>query len=288
MERFCIIANQSKEAAYQTGEQIAAYLKEQGKEVIFAAWNKEENGRYSTDASALPKDIQAAVVLGGDGTILQAAKDLLKTGIPILGINMGTLGFLAETELSEITKTFQDLFSERYEIDERMMLSVRIVRQGKKVSKQEEIFYALNDAVVTRSGFSRLIGVGTYVNGAFVNDYRGDGVIVSTPTGSTGYNLSAGGPVVVPKAELIMITPICPHTLNARSIVVSSKDEVEIKVRQSKKTQQEEAILTIDGITSVHLGAKDTIFVKRAEDTTKLIRLEEKNFFDILRAKIGS
>ena len=284
MERFCIIANQSKEAAYQIGAQIATYLHEQGKQAIFAPWKTGKEGYY-TDVSALPQNIEAAVVLGGDGTILQAAKDLLQTGIPIIGINMGTLGFLAETELSEVDKTFQALFSEQYEIDERMMLSVQILREKEEIFSNQ--FYALNDAVITRSGFSRLIAVGTYVNGALINDYRGDGVIISTPTGSTGYNLSAGGPVVVPKAQLIVITPICPHTLNTRSIVVSSKDEVEIRIRQSKKTQQEEAILTIDGITPIHLSADDTIFIERAKYTTKLIRLKEKNFFNILRTKIG-
>lgn len=287
MERFCIIINRSKETAYETACQIAEYLKQQGRQAVLVDCIQEANGQCRTDAAMFPPGIEAAVVLGGDGTILQAAHDLLNTKIPILGINMGTLGFLAETELSEVKQAFEALFTGCYEVEERMMLSVRILRNEQECILESPLC-ALNDAVITRTGFSRLIGVGIFVNGALVNDYRGDGVILATPTGSTGYNLSAGGPVVTPKAELILITPICPHTLNARSIVVSSEDEVEIRIRESKKTQEEEAILTVDGMTSVRLHAKDRIFVRRFEGYAKLIRFKEKNFFDILRTKIGS
>lgn len=294
MDQFCIIANRSKEETFETSKWIMEYLKLHGKYAVLAQAAEEDKPCCYTDASKLSKEIQCAVVLGGDGTILQAAHDLLETNIPILGINMGTLGFLAEMELQEVEKVFQALFKDKYTIEERMMLDVSIlcsevsIQCFKKEDNRPKYFISsLNDVVITRSGFSRLITVGIYVNGAFVNNYRGDGVIISTPTGSTGYNLSAGGPVVTPEAELILITPICPHSLNTRSIVVSAADTVEILIGQSKKTQKEEAIVTVDGYTSAQLKAQDCIVVKKAEHSTRLLRVQGRNFFDILRTKLS-
>lgn len=286
MRQFCIIANREKDENLNITNWIIEYLTSKGMNVFVAEERNIEDGIY-TDATTIPQDTECVIVLGGDGTILQAAHDILSCNIPILGINLGTLGFLAETEKQNVIEALNALFLDDYRIEERMMLKACVVQQQDREIWDNNCTPALNDIVITRSGFSRIIGVSIYVNGALVNDYRGDGVIISTPTGSTGYNLSAGGPVVTPEAELIVITPICPHSLNARSIVVTSKDTVTIKIRECKKTQVEEAIATIDGSRVVKLQAGDSIEIVKAREVTKLIRVGNINFFQILRTKLG-
>ncbi len=286
MRHFCIITNRDKDTNLEITNKIIAYLTSKKKEVFLAKEQDKESGFY-TDAATIPKNTECAIVLGGDGTILQAAHDLLGYNIPILGINLGTLGFMAETELQNVWQALDALFDGDYVIEERMMLNACVLQSSNEIYSDKNCTSALNDIVITRSGFSRIIGVRIYVNGAFVNDFRGDGVIISTPTGSTGYNLSAGGPVVTPEAELTIITPICPHSLNARSIVVTSNDKVTIKIRESKKTQEEEAIATIDGCRAIQLKAGDSIEIGKAVEVTKLIRVGKANFFHILRTKLG-
>lgn len=153
--------------------------------------------------------------------------------------------------------------------------------------EREVIPDALNDVVVTRSGFSRLIRMKVYVNEELVSDYYGDGVILSTPTGSTGYNLSAGGPILSPMSDVMVITPICPHSLTARSIVVSAKDTVAVEILTSKKTQQEEAIATIDGSYAIQLCAGDRIIIGKADRTTELIRFQKESFYRTLQKKLN-
>lgn len=287
MKHFCIIANRDKDANLDITKWMNEYLVSRGSKTFIAEEQMTTDGIY-TDVGTIPKDTECAIVLGGDGTLLQAAHDLLPLKIPLLGINLGTLGFLAETEKQNIAEALEALFSNHYCVEERMMLDTCIIEsQGIKYI-DKPCKPALNDIVITRSGFSRIIEVSIYVNGALVNDYRGDGVIVSTPTGSTGYNLSAGGPVVTPEAKLIVITPICPHSLNARSIVVASEDVVHIKIRESKKTQEEEAITTIDGSRVLALKAGDCIEIRKSTDITSLIRVGNNNFFQILRTKLGA
>jgi NAD+ kinase len=167
-----------------------------------------------------------------------------------------------------------------------MMIGAKFQSENHNIPVKDE-YAALNDIVIARSGFSRIICVGIYVNGAWVQDYRGDGVIISTPTGSTGYNLSAGGPIITPMTEMMVITPICPHTLNARSIVVSDRDTVEVVIRESKKTQKEEAIATMDGERAVKLSANDRIIIRKSEFKAKLLRFDEYCFFNLLRSKFG-
>ena len=203
--------------------------------------------------------------------------------IPILGINFGTLGFLAEIEQQYTFKALDSLFQDQYEIELRQMLDGVIVND----SKQGYQGLALNDIVITRSGFSRIITMEVYVNGEQVSSYRGDGVIISTPTGSTGYNLSAGGPVIKPDTKATIITPICPHSLNSRSIIVSANDEIQIRIRKSKKTQLEEAIATFDGRKAIQLKTEDTVVVQKATEDTRLIKVSKNSFFDILRTKLG-
>lgn len=283
MERFCIITNREKDGSMEVTNRIAAFLENRGGKIYLAGEEYRGGGARYTRAEDIPEDTQCALVLGGDGTILQAAHDLAARQIPIFGINLGTLGFLAETEVAELDTALSKLLSGEYTIKEQMMLAVTVHAGGRRSALPD----ALNDLVVTRSGFSRVIGAGVYINGELVSDFRGDGVIVATPTGSTGYSLSAGGPIVAPAAGAMVITPVCPHSLNARSIVVSDLDEVTIKVRQSKKTQEEEAIATVDGGASAKLRAGDYIKVRRAGCMVKLVRLSGRSFYQVLRAKLN-
>lgn len=283
MERFCIITNRDKDESMAVTTRIAGLLRAAGKEAYLADTCRREDGSYYTRAKDIPDGTECVVVLGGDGTLLQAAHDLLGRELPIFGINLGTLGFLAETEIAELDEAFAKLFAGQYEIREQMMLSVKIRVGGREGALPD----ALNDLVITRSGFSRVIGVGVYINGELVNDYRGDGVIIATPSGSTGYSLSAGGPIVSPASNMMVITPVCAHSLNARSIVVSDADTVTVKIRRSKKTQTEEAIATVDGRDSLNLCAEDDVTVCRAGRRTKLIRLSGKSFYQMLGTKLS-
>jgi NAD+ kinase len=284
MKKFCIIANRDKDEDLFLTNQIIDYLKENECQVVIA---KEANDElHYTDVNSIPLDTECVIVLGGDGTILHASHDLIYSSIPILGINLGTLGFLAEIELQNVKSALADIIQDKHRIEERMMIGAKFQSENHNIPVKDE-YAALNDIVIARSGFSRIICVGIYVNGAWVQDYRGDGVIISTPTGSTGYNLSAGGPIITPMTEMMVITPICPHTLNARSIVVSDRDTVEVVIRESKKTQKEEAIATMDGERAVKLSANDRIIIRKSEFKAKLLRFDEYCFFNLLRSKFG-
>jgi NAD+ kinase len=208
------------------------------------------------------------------------ARKLTEKKIPVFGINMGNLGFLTHADSGKARAALESLVAGEYCIEERMMLEASVDGQ--------EFGTALNDVVLTRNGFSRIISVGIFVNGKPVCNYRGDGVIVATPTGSTGYNLSAGGPVVAPKTELFIITPICPHSLSARSILLSAEDDLHIVIREEKKTQDEEAILTLDGQRAKDLAAEDTIVIRKSEKKAYFIQLNENSFFDALHRKLGN
>ncbi|MFV0344167.1 MAG: NAD(+)/NADH kinase [Anaerocolumna sp.] len=284
MKKFCLITNRDKDINLEVTGQITSYMTSNNKECILLEGRKTQDcGYYSTNTEEITKEIECAIVLGGDGTIIQAANDLLGKNIPIMGINLGTLGFLAEIEKDNIYAALDALFEDDFIKQERMMMNGRIS------SNNVDIFngVALNDIVITRSGFSRIISVSIYVNEELVDRYRGDGVIVSTPTGSTGYNLSSGGPVIKPDAKVMVITPICPHTLGARSIVISAEDSVRVQINDSKKTQEEEAIATVDGREVFLLHSGDNININKAMETTSLIKINGISFFNILRTKIG-
>lgn len=284
MDKFCIITNRDKDEDLVITKKIVTYMEKNNKECVLLSGRPSINSDYFfTDTTDVSKDTECAIVLGGDGTIIQAAHDLSGKNIPILGINLGTLGFLAEIEVNNICNALDCLFENKYSVESRMMLDGRINSNNKEMYSGS----ALNDIVVTRSGFSRIICVSVYVNGEYVDRYRGDGVIISTPTGSTGYSLSSGGPVVKPVSKVIIITPICPHSLNARSIVVSSEDHITIKIDKSKKTQEEEAIATFDGRQAILLHAEDVIDIFKSAEETKLVKINNTSFFGILRTKIG-
>lgn len=284
MEKFCLITNREKDINLEVTNQITTYMDKNSKECILLEGRQAQDcGCYCTDTKEIASDIECAIVLGGDGTIIQAANDLLGKNIPIMGINLGTLGFLAEIERDNVDTALEALYNDNYTKQERMMLFGRITSKGENIFEGT----ALNDIVITRSGFSRIISVSIYINEELVDTYRGDGVIISTPTGSTGYSLSSGGPVIKPDAKVMVITPICPHTLGARSIVISAEDCVRVQINESKKTQEEEAIATIDGRKVFLLHSGDDINVSRAKETTSLIKINGVSFFNTLRTKIG-
>ncbi|HEX3021073.1 MAG TPA: NAD(+)/NADH kinase [Lachnospiraceae bacterium] len=284
MDKFCIITNSDKDRKYKVTKLIQDYLLDKGKHCIISPDNRtQQMNQGKTDISWIEDGTDCVIVLGGDGTIIQAAADLAKYDIPLLAINLGTLGFLAEIEKRDILPALDCLIEDRLKIQERMMLLGKVSCDGKEVFED----YALNDIVISRSGFSRIISVNIYVNDELIDTYLGDGVLISTPTGSTGYNLSAGGPVAAPDAKIMMITPICSHSLRQRSIIVSSDDKVVAQIGKSKKTQKEEAIATFDSRSGVDLKTGDIIEIKKANEITKLIKINSKSFYEILRSKLG-
>ncbi len=270
MDHFYIITNQEKDSDYENTIKIKKYLISRGCTCL------------TPFDGPLPEDTQCLIVLGGDGTLLHAALDFVEYNIPILGINLGTLGFLTALEKDEVWEGLDRLMADDYKIEHRMMLLGTVYKRGEKVREA----LALNDIIVTRSGFSRLVETKVFINGEMVDNYAGDGVIASTPTGSTGYNLSAGGPVVLPETELMVVTPICPHSLTARSMVVSPEDEIRIEVGRRRKTQPEEALVTYDGQTVVELESGDAIKIRRAPQQVHLLKVTPRTFYEILRMKM--
>ena len=242
--------------------------------------NKLHNYKY-TNAALIPPDVDCVLVLGGDGTLLQASRDLVERNIPLLGINLGTLGYLAEIDRSNIKPALDKLLLDEYEIHERMMLSGTAYHQNKKLMSD----IALNDIVIGRNGRLRIIDLNIYVNDEFLNSYSADGIIISTPTGSTGYSLSAGGPIVSPESEIIMITPIAPHTLNTRSIVLPHDAKITVEIGEGHSTR-EGAEATFDGDTSVNLNCNDQIVITKANRCARLVKINNISFLEILRKKM--
>lgn len=260
MNRFYIVTNRSKDRALEITNRVKDYIETKG-------------GKCTSEA----KDAECILTLGGDGTLIRAARELRSYGIPMLGINLGTLGYLTEVEVQNIETAIDQLMEQTVTVEARMMLKGVL-------NEKEDI--ALNDIVVTRLGTLRVIHFNIYVNGELLNSYQADGVIVSTPTGSTGYNLSAGGPIVEPTASLIVITPICSHALNTSSIVLSAEDEIVVEIGRGRDNQTEDAGVSFDGDDSIEVHTGDKIVITKAEDTTKLFKLSKISFLETLRKKM--
>lgn len=285
MDRFLIITNKEKDSGFNITNQIVDYIKRAGKTAILSSVSTVQ---ALTDEVIGEGFFDCAIVLGGDGTIIQTAYDLMTHDIPMLGVNLGTLGFLAEIEKHNVFEALDRLFNDDYQIEKRIMLEGEIARNQNKQTDNIEVFTALNDAVITRKGFSRIISLHIYVNDTLVDMFKGDGVIISTPTGSTAYNLSAGGPIVTQGAAVMVITPICPHSLSPRSVVVSADDTIRIVIGRSKKTQEAEASISFDGKNEIDLGTDDAVIIKRSRHSTKLVRLNRSGIYEVLRSKLES
>lgn len=243
----------------------------------------EEAARW-LDGAGLPRSelarrVDLLVVLGGDGTLLAVARDMGNSSVPILGVNLGQLGFLAEVTPEEQLDTLARVLEGDYGTVERMRLEVFAVRDGREVAH----YLALNDAVITRSELSRMIDLEMLADGAPVTTYHGDGLIVSTPTGSTAYTLSAGGPILLPGSRVFVLTPICPHTLSQRPIVLPEASRLEIRVFP----REGEAQLTVDGQTGLALASGDRISVAASEHPVLFVVDPYRSRFDVLRTKLG-
>lgn len=279
MKHFYIIVNEDKEDTKAMGARITRYLEDHGC-TFRTSKGVFSKGKQFTSVSDVPEDTECVITLGGDGTFIQAARDLAGTGLPIVGINLGDLGYLTQMgKGGNLEELLDALLSDRYEIQERMMLSGRVYHKGKPAASH----IALNDIVLAREGDMRVLKFKIYVNGQFLYEYSADGVIVSTPTGSTAYNLSAGGPIAQPDGELLILTPVCPHTLTSRTIVLGPESRIRIEISEKNEGCQAAAF---DGGTKVALTRGDYIEIERSKMVTRAVKLDDRSFLDILKHKM--
>lgn len=280
--KFLVVPNKDKDQELTITHNIMETLKSLDQKVYLL---EEEATLMGLDCgieeSKIP-EMDFVVVLGGDGTILNTARKIATHHVPLLGVNLGRLGFLAEVEKDHIKEAFIRIIQGDYHIEKRMMLQIDF----KGCNGDCKTYKALNDVVVTRGAFSRMVDLDIYVNDKFIDTFTADGVIVSTPTGSTAYNLSAGGPIISPSTDMMVITPICPHSLYVRSIVVAGDDRIRIVNNTKDRQEVDQVMLTIDGQTGFKLDYQDTIDIAKWEHHVGLVKTTNSNFYDILREKM--
>ena len=286
MDCFYIITNTKKDPGYVFTNSLIGYLHLNGKRCIQLPTEADVDMQRKS-ASINPRN-SCLIVIGGDGSVLRAAHQVLGTGIPILGINLGTLGYLAEIEKSNWREMMQLFLDGSYEIETRMMREGRIVERGGKTVNDSRIYHALNEAVIVRNSAVRMLNFNVYVDGHFLNNLDADGIIIATATGSTAYNMSAGGPLVEPKAQMMLLTPICPHTLNTRSVVLSGDGTIVIEMVKTSRNEKLEADAVFDGGEGITLRYGDRIEIRRSQEVTNLIKLSTRSFLSTLHKKLSS
>lgn len=289
MRYFYLISNQAKDPNGEAAGRIKEYLEQKGcvcrvrKECGQADQPGAENHKLYkyTNPSDVPPDTQCVIILGGDGTLLQAARDLAERELPFIGFNLGTLGYLAELDIQTMAEGLDALIADKMVVQERMMLSGTLIRDGKVLEKN----IALNEIVVGRGGALNVVRFSVNVNGRFLNSYAADGVILATPTGSTAYNLSAGGPILEPNSSMILMTPVSPHSMINRSIVFSDTAQIEIALT---KTGPSGALVAFDGSGSVaDLKDGDLLRIVKSDKRTKILTLSKESFLEILQNKMS-
>ncbi len=286
MDTFIIIPNVNKDDNLEVTQLLIHWLEVNQYKIILPNHVAQSlNKPYGADLNSVYKEADCAIILGGDGTIIHSARELAEYSIPILGINLGHLGFLAEVEKGDAVHTLKQVVKGHYSMQKRMMLDAHLCCD----ESTKKIGHALNDIVITRSrSLSRILRFKIYVNHTLVNAYSADGVIISTPTGSTAYNLSAGGPLLNPKDEMIIITPICPHSLYSRSIVLSKEDIVKIVIAQDERLIDQDIMLTIDGQEGRVLKENEEVLITKSKYYTSLITTGQNNYYELLRKKLGN
>lgn len=279
MKKFFLIQNKKKDKDGVITKEIAQYIQSKGG-VCYVYSEPIEQWKVRI---SIPTDAECIVVLGGDGTVLRAARATLHSKLPIVGVNLGNLGFLTEIEPEQYKNKFQKLFEDKYTIENRMLLEGTVYRNGDEIYRS----VACNDIAVSRSGYSRVIRLNLFVNDELVDVYAADGVITATPTGSTAYNLSAGGPIANPAMELMIVTPVSAHSLSSRSVIFSKDDHIELRIQKSEEENGMEAVATFDGQSAFGMKEEDVLSISKAKEKMNLIKIDNTNFYETLRSKIG-
>jgi NAD+ kinase len=280
LKRFGLVVNLKKKEVGQLVNQITNWLIDRGCEVMIKEDTAHILGlsKFGVPQEQLFAQAECVVVFGGDGTMLWTARKVARTGTPIIGINLGHLGFLTDIDVPEALADLEKILDGHYLVEERMMLEASVYRQGKTVENS----VGLNEAVISKGAIARLINLETFVNDKLVNKYHADGLIIASPTGSTAYSLSAGGPLVTPDHDLILLTPICPHTLWARPVVVAPDSVIKVVLQSDGGAVS----LTMDGQYVFSLRQYDEIVVRRSPQKANFIRISGRNFFEVLRRKL--
>ncbi len=284
MKNFLLVTNPSKDKGLLVTEQIRNYVKEKGGTcvVVESRESGEESVILQPDQFAIRPEV--ALILGGDGTFIKAARDLEALQIPMIGISMGTLGYLCEIEQENLIPSLERIMQDDFIVENRLALA------GEAILNDEEqpVHTALNDIVIHRYGIAQVVNLNLYVNGKFLCNYSADGVVISTPTGSSAYNLSAGGPIVDPKTDVILVTPICPQGMVVKSMVIDPSDEITVEMlERNHSTRNKEGVeVSFDGDYSTVLSVGDRIVIRRAKGHVQIMKLSEMSFIERMHKKM--
>ena len=285
IKRVGVVVKPHQPDALETLCRLTEWLNQRGIKLVGGPELERERIEHETGCAVeavpredLPQSVDLILVLGGDGTMIATARMIGDAEVPVIGVNYGGLGYLAEFRIEELFSALEAILDGNYKVERRVMLSVEL-RRGEKSVTQNRV---LNDVVMNKSALARIIQIETYLNDQFVNSFRADGLIVATPTGSTAYNLSAGGPVIYPSMNAVVITPICPFTLSNRPIVVPDDSVIEVRLM----TEKEDVALTLDGQVGFPLQAGDRVMIRKSQTTFNLVQPANRNYFDVLRDKL--
>lgn len=278
MKRFYIVTNRAKDKKWYYTDKVRDYLVGKGLECI----TMKETGGVSGDLK-VPENIDCVIVLGGDGTLLQTARDVNALRIPLIGINLGTLGYLSDIEKNRIEPALDKLIEGDYTIEHRMMLYGKVFRENKVLATDT----ALNDIVISRDGYPKIINLENYVGATLLNKYSADGVIVATATGSTGYSLSAGGPIISPEAELFLLTPLASQSLINRSVILPDDEVITVRLGNDKYGGISQATVVFDGDTRIHIESGDEVRIRKSRADTLTVKISDMTFLDVLAQKMN-
>ena len=274
-----VVVKPNHAEALQTASELGEWLATRDISLFGKPHACDDKSRESdTEFIKAFSNVDLAVVLGGDGTMISAARLLKNSEVPVLGINYGSLGYLTEFRIEELYESIERVLAGNFTVDSRVTLDVTHERNGERLSQNR----VLNDVVINKAALARIIEIEATLDELYVNDFRADGLIIATPTGSTAYNLSAGGPIVFPSMNAVVMTPICPFTLSNRPIVVPDSAEIELIL----KTENEEVALTLDGQIGFVLTTEDVVRVRKSKTTLNLVKPLNRNYFDVLRNKL--
>ena len=273
MQRLAIITKKDKPDAREAGRALQAWFKERGLEAFHLVNEPDPN------IPPLPPGVEFIVVMGGDGTLLSVARHYGQKAIPLLGVNVGGLGFLTEISLNELNPSMEQVLAGRYEVEERLVLTATLFREGAPIWRE----HVLNDAVINKGALARIAELTTWIDAEYLTTYRADGLIIATPTGSTAYTLSAGGPIVYPTLRHLILLPICSHTLSNRPLILPETATVAVSLDE----KGQDVYLTLDGQVGQALQPGDRVEICRAPHHLKLVKSPHRSYFEILRTKLG-